>query len=62
MLKERLCVTSFALSPETIVVFVQVGKEFSDTRQIERRIKFIRVGDTVKTAGWLKGEATPFAG
>ena len=32
-------------------VFVQVGKEFSDTRQIERRIKFIRVGDAVKTVG-----------
>ena len=53
---------SFAFSLETIVVFVQVGKEFSDTRQIERRIKFIRVGDIVKTVGWLKGEVTPFAG
>ena len=50
MLKERLCVTSFAFSPETIMVFVQVGKEFSDTRQIERRIKFIRVGDTEEWA------------
>ena len=43
-------------------VFVQVGKEFSDTRQIERRIKFIRVGDAVKTVGWLRGELIPFAG
>ena len=25
-------------------------------RQYERRIKFIRVGDAVRTAGWLKGE------
>ena len=54
--------TSFAFSPETIMVFVQVGKEFSDTRQIERRIKFIRVGDAVRTAGQLKGELNPFAG
>ena len=43
-------------------VFVQVGKEFSDTRQIERRIKCIRVGDAVKRVGWLRGELTPFAG
>ena len=25
-------------------------------RQNERRIKFIRVGDAVRTAAWLKGE------
>ena len=34
----------------------QVGKEFPDMRQDEKRIKFIRVGDTVRTAGQLKGE------
>ena len=33
----------------------QVGKEFPDMRQNERRIKFIRMGDTVRTAGQLKG-------
>ena len=29
-------------------------------RQNERRIEFIRVGDTVRTVGRLKGEPTPF--
>ena len=29
----------------------QVGKEFPDKRQNERRMKFIRVGDAVRTAG-----------
>ena len=28
-----------------------VGKEFPDMRQNERRIKFIRVGDAIRTAG-----------
>lgn len=32
-----------------------VVKEFSDRRQNKRRIEFIRVGDTVGTAGQLKG-------
>ena len=40
------------------VVWVQVGKEFPDMRQNEREIKFIRVGDAVRTAGQLKGELT----
>ena len=31
-------------------------------RQDERRIEFIRMGDTVRTAGWLKGEPAPFMG
>ena len=53
---------SFGFSLETIVGCVQAGKEFSDTRQIERRIKFIRVGDTVRTVGQLKGESTPYVG
>ena len=35
-----------------------VGKEFPDMRQNEREIKFIRLGDTVRTAGQLKGELT----
>ena len=39
-----------------VVVRAQVGKEFPDMRQSEREIKFIRVGDTVRTAGQLKGE------
>ena len=38
------------------MVWTQVGKEFLDNRQNEREIKFIRVGDTVRTAGQLKGE------
>ena len=42
----------------TVVVRVQVGKAFPDVRQNEKEIKFIRVGDTVRTAGWLKGEPT----
>ena len=39
----------------------QVGKEFLDKRQNERRMKFIRVGDTVRTVGQLKGESTSLA-
>ena len=31
-----------------------VGKEFPDMRQNERRIKFIRVQDAVRTVGQLK--------
>ena len=33
------------------VVWVRVGKEFPDMRQNEREVKFIRVGDAVRTAG-----------
>ena len=40
----------------SVVVSVWVGKEFPDMRQNERKIKFIRVGDTVRTVGQLKGE------
>ena len=43
---------------ECVVVQAQVGKEFPDMRQNEREIKFIRVGDAVRTAGQLKGEPT----
>ena len=39
-----------------VVVYVQVGREFPDTRQNEKRIKFIRMGDGVRTAGQLKVE------
>ena len=42
----------------TVVVRAWVGKEFLDMRQNEREIKFIRVGDAVRTAGQLKGELT----
>ena len=45
----------------SVVVWVQVGKEFPDMRQNEREIKFIRVGDAVRTAGWLKGGPNAFA-
>ena len=41
-----------------VVVWAQVGKEFPDMRQNEREIKFIRVGDVVKTVGQLNGELT----
>ena len=43
---------------EIVVVWAWVGKEFPDMRQNEREIKFIRMGDTVRTAGQLKGEPT----
>ena len=35
-----------------------IGKKFPDMRHSERRIKFIRVGDAVRTVGQLKGEPT----
>ena len=40
-----------------VVVWVQAGK-FQDMRQNERKIKFIRVRDTVRTVGQLKEEPT----
>ena len=46
------------INEENVVVRAQVGKEFPDTRQNEREIKFIRVGDAVRTAGQLKGGPT----
>ena len=39
-----------------VIIWAWVGKEFPDLRQNEREIKFIRVGDAVRTAGQLKGE------
>ena len=38
------------------MVQAPVGKEFPDMRQNEREIKFIRVGDAVRTVGQLKEE------
>ena len=41
-----------------VVVHASVGREFPDMRQNEREIKFIRVGDSVRTAGQFKGDPT----
>ena len=40
------------------MVRAQIGKEFPDVKENEREIKFIRVGDAVRTAGQIKGEPT----
>ena len=40
----------------SVVVQAWVGKEFPDMRQNEREIKFIRMGDVIRTVGQLKGE------
>ena len=37
------------------MVWAPFGKEFPDMRQSEREIKFIRVGDAVRTVGQLQG-------
>ena len=42
------------------MVYAQVGKDSPDTGQNERSIEFIKAGDTVRTAGWLKEQLTPF--
>ena len=42
----------------TVMVHAWVGKEFSDMKQNEKRIKFIRVGDAFRTVDQLKGELT----
>ena len=42
------------------MVYAQVGKESRDMRQNARSIEFIKAGDAVRTAGWLKEELTPF--
>lgn len=41
---------------------MRAGTEFPDMRWNERRIKFIRVEEAVRTAGLLKAEQTPFMG
>lgn len=53
---------SFGGEVAIVVVYAQVGKEFRDMRQNERRREFIRAGNTVRTAGWLKEESMPFMG
>ena len=45
-----------------VVVCAWVGKEFPDKRQNERRIKFIREGEAIRTMGPLKEELTPLVG
>ena len=45
-------------SLSNVLVRVQIGKEFLDRRQNEREIKFIRMGDALRTVGQLKGEPT----
>ena len=43
-----------------VIVSAWVRKEFLDMRVNEQRIEFIRVGDTVRTVEWLKGELMSF--
>ena len=43
---------------KNVVVCTWVGKEFPDMRWNEREIKFIRVGDAIRTAGQIKGDLT----
>ena len=40
----------------------QIGKEFPNMRQNEKKIEFIRAGDAIWTVGWLNGEQTPNRG
>ena len=49
---------TFFMDDTIVVVRARVGKEFPGMRQNEREIKFIRVGDVVRTVGQLKGEST----
>ena len=53
---------SFGGGVVIVVVYVQVGREFPDTRQNERRREFTRAGDAVRPVGWLKTETVPFVG
>ena len=39
---------------KNVMVQAWVGREFPDMRQNEKEIKFIRMGDTVRTVGQLK--------
>ena len=43
------------------MIHVQVGKEFPDMRQNERRIEFTRMGDAVRTSGQITREPNVFA-
>ena len=38
------------------MVWALVGKEFPDMRQSEREIKFLSVGDAIRTVGQIKRE------
>ncbi|MGT9520960.1 hypothetical protein ACVWA8_15080, partial [Enterococcus faecalis] len=49
------CRVSLEVMFHSVVVQAWVGKEFPDMRQ-ERRIKFVRVGQAVRTVGQLKGQ------
>ena len=60
LLKIKTCKKPTLTTP--VLVCARVGKEFPDMRQNERRIKFIREGDTVRTVDWLKIELIPFVG
>ena len=58
LFKSGLCLVVHYIVPPLIYISVmvpeRVGKEFPDMRQNKREIKFVRVGDTVRTAGQLK--------
>ena len=43
------------------MVHAWVGKEFPEMWENERRVKFIRGGDAVRTGSWLKEEPTPLS-
>ena len=45
-----------------VVACAWVEKEFPDMKQNERRIKFFKERDALRTAGWPKGEPAPFKG
>lgn len=45
------CFTRVPNKERPVVVRTQVGNEFPNMRQNERRIKFIKVGDTVRIVG-----------
>ena len=46
----------------TVMFYAWVGKEFPDMRWTERKIKFIRVRDTVRTVGQAQGRAETLGG
>lgn len=46
----------------SVVVCEWIGKQFPVILGRMRGEQFIRVGDAVRTAGWLKGQPTPFRG
>ena len=48
--------------PSTVMVWAWIGKESPDMRQNERKIKFIRMGGTVRTACPFNRELSPNKG